>query len=126
MLDKFEFLSSMPSIMVVALPNFLVSSRMRMRCCSFSISPQTHRSLGSPHVEQTSAMTLNRELARAIYKSFKGLRLIFLLLLKHWFLLPLLIGFLANELNVAQTRKSPFLTGDPTLEDRFATASLNI
>jgi hypothetical protein len=49
-----------------------------MRCCSFSISPQTQRSLGSPHVEQTSAMTLNRELASAIYKSFKGGALIFL------------------------------------------------
>ena len=125
MLDKFEFLSSMPSIMVVALPNFLVSSRMRIRCCSFSISPQTHRSLGSPHVEQTSAMTLNRELAPAIYKSFKRFRLIFLAL-HHWLLLPLLTGFLDNEQKLAQTRKSPFLTGDPTLEDRFATASLNI
>lgn len=78
MIDKFEFLSSMPSIMVVALPNFLVSRRMRMRCCSFSISPQTHRSLGSPHVEQTSAMTLNSELSSAIYKSFKDSGLIFL------------------------------------------------
>jgi len=107
MLDKFEFLSSMPSIMVVALPNFLVSSRMRMRCCSFSISPQTHRSLGSPHVEQTSAMTLNRELAPAIYKSFKCLRLIFLAL-RNWLLLPLLIGFLENEQNVAQTWKQSF------------------
>src|SRR5665647_830991 len=107
MLDKFEFLSSIPSIMVVALPNFLVSSRMRMRCCSFSISPQTHRSLGSPHVEQTSAMTLNRELAPAIYKSFKGLRLIFPVL-SHWFLLPLSMGFQGNEENAAQTRKRSF------------------
>jgi len=71
MLVKFEFLSSIPSIMVVALPNFRVSRRIRMRCCSFSISPQTHRSLGSPHVEQTSAMTLIRELSTGIYKSFK-------------------------------------------------------
>ena len=63
----------MPSMMVVDLPNFLVSSRMRIRCCSFSISPQTHRSFGCPHVEQTSAMTLNSELATAVYKSFKGL-----------------------------------------------------
>jgi hypothetical protein len=77
MLDKFEFLSSIPSMMVVALPNFLVSRRMRIRCCSFSISPQTHRSFGSPHVEQTSAMTLTRELSTEIYKSFKGLKLIF-------------------------------------------------
>ena len=50
--------SSMPSIMVVGLPNFLVSSLMRIRCCSFSISPQTHKSFGRPHVGQTSAMTL--------------------------------------------------------------------
>lgn len=70
-LDKFEFLSSIPSIMVVGRPNFLVSSLIRILCCSFSISPQTHKSLGSPHVEQTSAMTLNIELASAIYKSFK-------------------------------------------------------
>ena len=78
MLDKFEFLSSMPSTMVVALPNFRVSRRMRIRCCSFSISPQTHRSFGNPHVEQTSAMTLNRELSTEIYKSFKGSEMIFL------------------------------------------------
>ena len=77
-LDKLEFLSSMPSIMVVALPNFLVSRRMRIRCCSFSISPQTHKSFGSPHVEQTSAMTLNRELSTAVYKSFKDAKHLFL------------------------------------------------
>jgi hypothetical protein len=115
MLDKFEFLSSMPSIMVVALPNFRVSSRMRIRCCSFSISPQTHRSLGSPHVEQTSAMTLNRELSPAIYKSFKGARSIFRVL-SNWFLLPLLIGFLDMKIKVSQTREF-FLTGNPILED---------
>jgi len=62
----------MPSITVVGLPNFLVSSLMRIRCCSFSISPQTHRSFGSPQVVQTSAMTLTVELAVAVYKSFKG------------------------------------------------------
>jgi hypothetical protein len=72
MLERFEFLSSIPSMMVLGLPNFLVSSRMRIRCCSFSISPQTHKSFGSPHVEQTSAMTLNSEVATAIYKSFKA------------------------------------------------------
>ena len=55
---RLSFLSSMPSMMVVGLPNFLVSRRMRMRCCSFSISPQTQRSFGSPHVGQTSAMNL--------------------------------------------------------------------
>ena len=71
MFAKFMFLSSMPSITVVGLPNFLVSSLTRILCCSFSISPQTHKSFGSPHVEQTSAMTLNSELAPAIYKSFK-------------------------------------------------------
>ena len=69
---KFMFLSSMPSITVLGLPNFRVSSLTRIRCCSFSISPQTHKSLGSPHVEQTSAMTLNTELASGIYKSFKS------------------------------------------------------
>jgi hypothetical protein len=71
MLERFEFLSSIPSMMVLGLPNFLVSSRMRIRCCSFSISPQTHKSFGSPHVEQTSAMTLNTEVSTVIYKSFK-------------------------------------------------------
>ena len=59
MLVKLEFLSSMPSMMVFDLPNFRVSRRMRIRCCSFSISPQTHRSFGSPQVEQTSAMILS-------------------------------------------------------------------
>jgi len=61
----------MPSIMVVGLPNFRVSSLMRILCCSFSISPQTHKSFGSPHVEQTSAMTLISELPTDVYKSFK-------------------------------------------------------
>ena len=64
--------SSMPSITVVGLPNLRVSSRMRIRCCSFSISPQTHKSLGSPHVVQTSAMTLSLWIVLAVYKSFKG------------------------------------------------------
>jgi hypothetical protein len=71
MLERFAFLSSMPSMMVLGLPNFRVSSRMRIRCCSFSISPQTHKSFGSPHVEQTSAMTLKTEVSTVIYKSFK-------------------------------------------------------
>ena len=71
MFAKFMFLSSMPSITVVGRPNFRVSSLTRILCCSFSISPQTHKSFGSPHVEQTSAMTLNNELASEIYKSFK-------------------------------------------------------
>ena len=60
--DRFELCSSIPSTMVLALPNFLVSSLMRIRCCSFSISPQTHKSFGSPHVEQTSAMTLKHSI----------------------------------------------------------------
>ena len=61
--------SSMPSMTVVGLPNFLVSRRMRMRCCSFSISPQTQRSLGSPHVGQTSAMNLTLWMVEGVYKS---------------------------------------------------------
>jgi len=72
MLARFEFRSSMPSITVVGLPNFLVSSLMRIRCCSFSISRQTHRSFGSPHVVQTSAMTLIDSNVVGVYKSFKG------------------------------------------------------
>ena len=71
MFARFEFRSSMPSMMVVGLPNFLVSSLMRILCCSFSISPQTHKSFGSPHVEQTSAMTLKHSIVIGIYKSFK-------------------------------------------------------
>ena len=61
----------MPSIIVVGLPNFLVSSLMRIRCCSFSISPQTHKSFGSPHVVQTSAMNLILTCDTAIYKDFQ-------------------------------------------------------
>jgi len=68
----------MPSTIVFALPNFLVSSLIRIRCCSFSISPQTHKSFGSPHVEQTSAMTLQHSIVTAIYKSFKARTLIML------------------------------------------------
>ena len=71
MFARFEFRSSMPSIIVLGLPNFLVSSLMRIRCCSFSISPQTHKSFGSPHVGQTSAMALSFNNVVAIYKSFK-------------------------------------------------------
>ena len=52
------FLASMPSTIVDGLPNFRVSSRMRILCCSFSISPQAHKSFGSPHVGQISAMML--------------------------------------------------------------------
>lgn len=69
--ERLELLSSMPSIIVLGLPNFLVSSLMRIRCCSFSISPQTHKSFGSPQVEQTSAMTLSLSNVTDIYKSFK-------------------------------------------------------
>jgi hypothetical protein len=73
MFARFEFRSSMPSTIVLGLPNFLVSSLMRILCCSFSISPQTHKSFGSPHVEQTSAMALSVNNVIAIYKSFKAL-----------------------------------------------------
>jgi len=52
-------LSFMPSMTVTALPNFLVSKRILMRCCSLLISLQTHMSLGSPHVGQISAIVLN-------------------------------------------------------------------
>ncbi len=51
-------LVSMPSMMVTALPNFLVSKRTLIRCCSLLISPQTHMSFGNPHVGQISAMML--------------------------------------------------------------------
>ncbi len=72
MLARSVVFSSMPSITVDGLPNFLVSRRMRIRCCSFSISPQTHKSFGSPHVVQTSAMTLNHSIVNGVYKSFKA------------------------------------------------------
>ena len=49
---------SMPSMMVTALPNFLVSRRTLIRCCSLLISPQTHMSWGSPHVGQISGIVL--------------------------------------------------------------------
>jgi len=51
-------LSFIPSIIVTALPNFLVSKRTLMRCCSLLISPQTHISLGKPHVGQISGIVL--------------------------------------------------------------------
>lgn len=51
-------LVSMPSTMVTARPNFLVSRRTLMRCCSLLISPQTQMSLGSPHVGQISGIVL--------------------------------------------------------------------
>ena len=59
----------MPSIMVVGLPNFRVSSRMRIFCCSFSISLHAHKSLGSPHVGQISAIMLQAVMVVGIYKS---------------------------------------------------------
>ena len=52
-------LSLMPSMMVTALFHFLVSKRIRMRCCSLLISSQTQMSWGSPQVGQISAMILN-------------------------------------------------------------------
>jgi hypothetical protein len=45
-------------MMVTALLYLLVSKRILMRCCSLLISPQTHMSRGSPHIEQISAMVL--------------------------------------------------------------------
>jgi hypothetical protein len=45
---------------------------MRIRCCSFSISPQAHKSFGSPHVEQISAIMLSRRIALGVYKIFKS------------------------------------------------------
>ena len=51
-------LSFSPSMMVTALPNFLVSKRTLMRCCSLLISLQTHMSFGSPHVGQISGIVL--------------------------------------------------------------------
>ena len=63
MLARFAFLSFMPSTMVVGLPNLRVSSLMRILCCSLSISLQTHKSLGSPHVGQISAMMLKLSIA---------------------------------------------------------------
>ncbi len=47
---------SMPSMMVTGLPNFLVSKRTLIRCCSLLISLQTHMSWGSPHVGQISGI----------------------------------------------------------------------
>ena len=51
-------LGSMPSTMVTARPNFLVSRRTLMRCCSLLISLQTQMSWGSPHVGQISGIVL--------------------------------------------------------------------
>ena len=60
-------LSSMPSIMVTALPNFLVSKRILIRCCSLPISPQTQMSRGRPHVGQISAMMLQHRIEERSY-----------------------------------------------------------
>jgi len=57
-LPRSVFLSSMPSMMVTALPHLRVSSLTLILCCSLLISLQTHMSVGSPHVEQISAMML--------------------------------------------------------------------
>jgi hypothetical protein len=42
-----------------------------MRCCSFSISPQAHKSLGRPQVGQISAMMLNGSKGIELFKTFK-------------------------------------------------------
>src|SRR2546425_3665849 len=47
---------SMPSTMVAGLPHFRISMRNFTVCCFMLIVPQTHRSLGRPQVEQTSAI----------------------------------------------------------------------
>src|SRR5207245_7775074 len=47
---------SIPSTMVAGLPHLRISMRTFTVCCSILMVPQTHRSLGRPHVEQTSAM----------------------------------------------------------------------
>jgi len=49
---------SMPSMMVTALPNFLVSRRTLILCCSLLISPHTQMSFGKPHVGQISGIVL--------------------------------------------------------------------
>ena len=49
---------SMPSMMVVFLPHFLVSSLTLISCCSILIVPQTQRSLGRPQTAQIAAMDL--------------------------------------------------------------------
>src|SRR5436309_6055379 len=47
---------SMPSTMVAGLPHLRISMRTFTVCCSMLMVPQTHRSLGRPQVEQTSAI----------------------------------------------------------------------
>src|SRR5438445_13139125 len=47
---------SMPSTIVAGLPHLRISMRTFTVCCSMLMVPQTHRSLGKPHVEQTSAI----------------------------------------------------------------------
>src|SRR6266567_8204245 len=47
---------SMPSTIVAGLPHLRISMRTLTVCCSMLMVPQTHRSLGRPQVEQTSAI----------------------------------------------------------------------
>lgn len=70
-LPKSWSLLLMPSMMVIGLPNFLVSKRTRMRCCSLLISPQAQISRGSPHIGQISAIVLKGVTQREVYKTFK-------------------------------------------------------
>jgi hypothetical protein len=42
--------------MVAGLPHLRISMRTFTVCCSMLMVPQTHRSLGRPQVEQTSAI----------------------------------------------------------------------
>src|SRR2546428_14190648 len=54
--ERITLFPSMPSTMVAGLPHFRISIRTFTVCCSMLIVPQTHRSLGRPQVEQTSAI----------------------------------------------------------------------
>ena len=57
-------------MIVVAFPHFLVSSRTLTSCCSMLMVPQTHRSLGSPHVAQTSAIIQFKYSCTVVWISF--------------------------------------------------------
>src|SRR6266850_6882343 len=54
--ERLTLFPSMPSTMVAGLPHLRISIRTFTVCCSMLMVPQTHRSLGRPQVEQTSAI----------------------------------------------------------------------
>jgi len=60
--------------MVTARPHLRVSKRTLIRCCSLLISPQTHMSLGSPHIGQISAMSLTLSFVCELFKIFNVLK----------------------------------------------------